>query len=501
MRKRFFIPLSIALALSLGLGACQKESEIYNSVETPEAFNTLEDVDNAVVGLYYELGTYHFYGRNVVATGDMCGRLAIASPSSGHFVAMNRYSFSPETRDLSQMWNAGYTIISNSVRALRAGKEHLAQLNAITDTLREVEKAQGLCQMYADISQAYGLRALAEFTLLNLFAPIYQGHGDDMGIVLLPETTPLEKFAHVTRASVADSYASVLDNIDKALDNYNQYLQYVGICRRLGAASPFTFNAKYLNKAALYALRSRVLLYMDDYAGCIAAGLEALKEQEVSIGDPAVTGDVYLKMWSSLAANETEHIFFIAKSEADNLSANALNTLYGSYNGSVRGIYNKTVFPDASKDVRYSLIGNNGGRVPAQPLKWAGIPGSQATSNIPVFRTSEVMLNLAESYLMTGDLAKAGDCVFYTAQRNSNVTRAAIPAASPQLMAFIRMERIRELFAEGFDFFDLRRWKREIKKGGDTYDLGNFAFPIPSSEINAGYGVVQNPLPLWSKKP
>ncbi len=501
MRKRFFIPLSIALALVLGLGACQKEAEIYYRVDTSDAFSTLKDVDNAVVGLYYQLGTYYFYGRNVVAVGDMCGRIAGASNSYGHFVAMNNYSFTEETDELKDMWDVGYSIISNSVRALQAANSHMASLNAVTDPLRKVEKVQGICQMYADISQAYGLRALAEFTLLNLYAPIYQGHGDAMGIVLLPETTPLEKFAHVTRASVPDSYGSVLDNIDKALDNYDHYLQYVDSCQKLNAAPPFTFNAKYLNKGALYALRSRVLLYMDDYAGCIAAGLEALQEQEVSIGDPAVVGDVYLKMWTSLAANETEHIFLIAKSEADNLSANALNTLYGSYEGDVANIYSKAVFPDTSKDVRFTLIGDNGGEVP-QPMKWAGIPGSQATSNIPVFRTSEVMLNLAESYLMTGDLAKAGDCVFYTAQRNSNVTRASIPTAAPQLMSFIQMERIRELFAEGFDFYDLRRWGKTMDKGSaGKFDLGNFAFPIPSSEINAGYGVVQNPLTLWSKKP
>ena len=69
-------------------------------------------------------------------------------------------------------------------------------------------------------------------------------------------------------------------------------------------------------------------------------------------------------------------------------------------------------------------------------------------------------------------------------------------------MSFIKDERARELFQEGMRLYDLRRWNERgsvyansapaIKFTYTNYEISNLVFPIPSAEINAGFGVTQN---------
>ena len=69
-------------------------------------------------------------------------------------------------------------------------------------------------------------------------------------------------------------------------------------------------------------------------------------------------------------------------------------------------------------------------------------------------------------------------------------------------LEFIKDERARELFQEGFRLYDLRRWNEKadlfattaptVKYTHTNFDIANLVFPIPASEINAGWGVEQN---------
>ena len=137
------------------------------------------------------------------------------------------------------------------------------------------------------------------------------------------------------------------------------------------------------------------------------------------------------------AAGTDEDIFTIAKSENDNLSANALNTYYGSYECTLS---NATLSLFEASDYRYELLSG------LAIGKYAGLPTSQATSNIPVFRKSEMSLIVAEVYAR-----------------------------------------------EGHRFYDARRMGDIIRMDGfEPFDIAKFVFPIPSAEINAGFCGPQN---------
>mgnify|MGYP002660318181 FL=1 len=69
-------------------------------------------------------------------------------------------------------------------------------------------------------------------------------------------------------------------------------------------------------------------------------------------------------------------------------------------------------------------------------------------------------------------------------------------------MSFIKDERARELFQEGMRLYDLRRWNERVSVYANSapaikftytnYEISNLVFPIPSAEINTGFGVTQN---------
>src|SRR5690606_27788497 len=121
-----------------------------------------------------------------------------------------------------------------------------------------------------------------------------------------------------------------------------------------------------------------------------------------------VDNTTYLTMWRSTAITG-EDIFTLVKSEDDNLSANALNTLYGSYGGSVSE-FTKTRFE--ATDIRSSLITDDN-----HPMKYDGLPSAAAVSNVPVFRLSEMYLIIAEAEAILGDnLIAAQNALLYTAK-------------------------------------------------------------------------------------
>lgn len=127
--------------------------------------------------------------------------------------------------------------------------------------------------------------------------------------------------------------------------------------------------------------------------------------------------------------------------------------------------------------------------------KFCGTSTSQATSNIPVFRKSEMYLIIAEceARMPEGSVEAAQEALFYTAKRNTALTENDLPQTKEELIDFIAEERIRELFQEGHRWFDARR--NGLILSSENYadfEVAKFVYPIPADEINAGFCTQQN---------
>lgn len=453
--------------MALGLSSCGDsffDVKMDQNIETKDAYKNVQDVKNGMIGAYYALGQYRFYGRNVVAIGDICSDIAQGDPSSGHFVDLGNYQFGDTDGDLTDTWDYGYKIIDRCVRTIQGA-----------EALRAAGEDKGAeDQIDSYLSQCYALRALTTFTMTNIWGKPYKAGGNNtqLGICLL-DKEPLEPFVNIQRSTVEDCYKQVCSDIELAL-------KYYAGEGEMNGAPQF-----YFNEAAIYALKARVNLYMGKYAEALAAANEAIKLR--ASGD--VSNEGYVSMWSSTAITD-EDILTIAKSDDDNLSANALNTLYGSYGAEFTNeLYG--VFGD--DDARADLLDK-------YAYKFCGTSTSQATSNIPVFRKSEMYLIVAECQTQLGNIEAAREALAYTVKRDisfvdedGNVDVSKLPDSKEKMMSFIQDEYTRELFQEGHRWFDARRWGLKLNCAKfKNFDVSNFVFPIPADEINAGFCTQQN---------
>ncbi len=461
--KNYFKSIAIA-SLSIALVSCDNflTYEPSDSVEDATAISTATDVENALNGVYYTLGRSEFYGRNVVALGDIAADNCWMLGTSGHFSSIYEYTVTTEDAELSDTWTRGYHVIDRSARLIKAGEALLAEGN-LTDSDTEIVKGA--------LSQAYAVKALAHFSMVNIFAlPYSQENKSTLGLVNV-DKEPYEAFQEVKRGTVEETYNQVLADIQSAKANID-----------LVADDYFRFNA-----AALSALEARVKLYMSDWKGAITAAQEAIQKRN---GALEMNADKYASMWFSVAVT-SEDIFTISKTADDNLSANSLNTLYGSYDGkATSGL--QALF--AENDMRNALFAGKGEQLRA--LKFDGLPDSKATSNIPVFRLPEMYLILAEANAQLGSTQEAIDNLFVVAQRNPDLKKEDIPTAKAELLKFISVERRRELFQEGHRWYDLRRTGEHMTRvGGNVavidWDASKFVYPIPTDEVNAS-GLAQN---------
>ncbi len=467
--------------MAFALASCSLDADLKQNVATEQAYQSVQDVENGTTGAYFALAYYPFLGNYAVAYGDFCGGLADGDASTGHFYYQSTWSITDTDEELEGIWAYGFKVIDRCVRTINGADNLLATNTKLSDS----DKAT----LYYCKSQCLGLRALAYFTLSNFFCLPYNKGTEAKGLPLVKDA-PVGVNETLTRATIGETYQLICSDIEEAL-NYNKM-----------SGENRSLQYFYMNRAALYALKARVKLYMGEYDEAEAAAKEAISLKGKGDGtytDVSPSNEGYVSMWASVSVTD-EDIFTLTKTEADNLSANALNTLYGSYNGCV-SYYCMSFFEPT--DVRAELIGEMGGNSEGLGCrKYQGLEAAQSVSNVPVFRKSEMSLIIAECEARKGNVDEAKKYLGYTAKRDEQYATedgtcdlSLLPSDKDELLEFIWEEKTREFFGEGQFLFEARRLDKTITVMGGactTFKPANFAFPIPAAEINAGFMKDQN---------
>nr|WP_294932939.1 RagB/SusD family nutrient uptake outer membrane protein [uncultured Flavobacterium sp.] len=290
------------------------------------------------------------------------------------------------------------------------------------------------------IGEAYALRALAYFDLVNLFGKPYNAAtaASDKGVPLALEIDLEQAFVP---QSVEVIYNQIITDTQEAEKLINLNSQTKGLNYRF-------------SKVALYSLESRVYLHQQQWQKSLDAANKAL----------AINNDlVDLKAASVFATKYDSKESILA------LEDGYINRLKGASYASPELVaaYNKTA------DLRFPLYFlASGSRYRIQK----GGNDDQKCS----FRTSELYLTKAETSLKLNKVGDAKTTVLsfiknrYSEAGYSQLEGEVNDMNATELSNFILEERYREFAVEGQRWFDLRRTsQKQIVHtfDGDTYTL------------------------------
>ncbi|SNR33312.1 RagB/SusD family nutrient uptake outer membrane protein [Flavobacterium sp. ov086] len=306
------------------------------------------------------------------------------------------------------------------------------------------------------IGEAYALRALSYFDLLNIFSKPYNAAtaASDKGVPLALKID-LEQ-AYVPQ-SIAVIYDQILSDNEEAKRLLNLDTQATGINYRF-------------SKASLYAMESRIFLYRKEWAKAIAAADKAMtfKNALINLNATPALPNLYNGPESILALEDP-----------------FINIIKGTSYASptLTGVYDKT------NDLRFALYYQASGS--RFRFRKGGDIAQKCT-----FRTSELYLTKAEASAQLNDLPTTRTTVLafiknrYTATGFNTLSTSIAAMTQTQLLDFIAQERQREFAVEGHRWFDLRRTtQKQIihNYGGEDHTLiendPRYTLPFPKDAI------------------
>lgn len=314
----------------------------------------------------------------------------------------------------------------------------------------------GIRQM---VGEAYMLRAYMHFMLANLHAPAYTACSP-ASTKAIPLKLDSDVETVLSRNTLEEVYTSIISDLNSAEGYLNTDSWETGLNYRF-------------NTLSVDALRSRVLLYMGDWAGARAASDRVLAKKNALSDIASELPNQYNSVENIVAL---EQVF----------SAQYARTIKVN-----RDFYRKYTSSDLRRR-RYF-----------EQVTTSNIVLSKGGSNTYScsLRTGEIYLNAAEAAWHLNDFDAARD---YLAEiqkaRYNNGGAAKIEATAAmtgdELLTEILDERARELAFEGHRWFDLRRNgmpKLERTYRGETYTLEQgdprYTIRIPNEAITANPGL------------
>ena len=484
--KKIFIKGFAGLALSMSMVSCGDsflETDIFNGVDLDSGLQSATTVGYALNGTYYRLFYYYFAGNYATVIGDIASDITYWNQDTNHFNALYTFTYDDTNSYLEAIWNYGYKVIDNSARIIQACENLLPEANGNDEIYLKLYEAEARC-----------LRAYASQALVNIFCHQVKVNGQDYssqpGIVVVDK--PIEAYAEVERGTIGETYAQITGDLQKAISLYEE----------IGGDQEYLY---YFGEASAYGLLARANMYLENWNAAASAAESAIAIS--GIDELAYTAAEYKALYNNNYSN-WESMFALAITSSDNWSANSCGTLFTTY-GYSESPYLLSLYGE--DDCRLSIMTFN--QAAGDPFSSAGRFnggkfGYYGGSN-PAYATNylvnapEMYLIMAEAYANLGQISDAQDVLYVVAHRNPAIGEPTdLPSTKDSILSFLRDERARELFQEGFRLWDLRRWG--VTCSLNAYDgpnitfqiknvnVSDLVFPIPAAEVNAGFGVTQN---------
>jgi len=497
--------------LLVGFISCDQELEekVFSSYSAGNFFENEEQLQAQNIGIY-EAFNHVVWEQDMYFLVSMTSRYATSRvPSFAWHAAYQTADRQPFRYE--RIWRVGYQAIARANTIIK-----YAPLSNFSQENPEI------ANFY--IAEARWMRAYTYFQLTQLFGelPLY--------------TEPVEsadpEVLFKGRSSIQEVYDLIIADLEFAKDNLPITWQRTGTGRVTAAGGAFLLGKVYLTSAG----------YPLQITANYQKAIDALKP----LADNPDAYDVeLLSDWKSVFDINNEgnkEIIFAHGNIYENLKGSVLpfwtNPQFSPFGGiqSANGSGYQIAWHPALLDLydtndtrladgftySYTRINNNATvTYRRNPLNVAGLvyggrngisgtkyqdPG--AIGNVIhskdhiVYRYVDAFLMLAEAYNENGDPAAA---LPYLKTARDRVNASAITTTDQDaLRAIIRNERIRELYAEMGELFDVRRWNiaeeeynnhllRKWRNPGQGWDERFKLSPIPLIELGKNPNLTQNP--------
>lgn len=467
-----------------------------DAVSEDEAIITVEQADQAVIGIYSSLLSGALHSGYLTLLPDIqCDLVYAVNGYSNTYGDVWRWDILSTNAQIEAVYGSLYDVIGRCNFLL----ENVEKIKTgITD-----DDALDLLDQYC--GEAYFARAFAYSELIRLFCKSYEGDEEakaELGVVLTSSHSVKDS---IRRASLYDSYAFVIKDLDRAAELLGVDEDYDGAL----------YSETYFNEYTAYALRARIALYMKDYDAAIEYSSKVIDSGWYALSSASTeyaSGISYYQyMWAYDMS--TEVIWQLGYTSTD----------YGGALGTVFFNYDYTSFkPDyvpaqwvldlySANDLRYDAFFqeyptgySHGLTWPLVVKYWGNMQLYSETSILnltmpKVFRLSEQYLIRAEAYCMrsTPLYSKASKDITTLRTARYSTYGGSTAMNADNAMEIIEEERVKELFMEGFRLTDLKRWHKGFERTPQSETLTNgnalkvdadnplFVWPIPQHELES----------------
>jgi len=473
------------------LSSCQKDKlspQPQTQILDAVSFSTPEKTLAAVNGVYAGAKVGQIYGGRYYNYQDARGEEFINETANG-VTQLSTWNFTvtPTTNEVQNFWAAAYTAI-NRANVVIAGVDKAP----ISDALKNQYKAE--CRF---------IRALMYHALVTIYArPYWDGNGSKPGVVIYTEPQTQLGENQKARATTAEVYTQILDDLNFAEAN---------LAANNGSTS---LNVTRAHKNTAIALKSRVYLYMGDYAKVITEGAKLAPQATAPFSTTSGVTHTLATNISTVfgAGGQTPENILSFPFTANDLpgTQNSLNQYYSpaatsstatnpctscagngdySLNLGATGIVSNTGWTAADARRQFNQIINSATKTWLR--KWTA-----NTDYAPAIRYAEVLLNYAEALARVNGLDPKAIALLNAVRKRSDAATTLVPTTQAELIDMILTERRIELLGEGFRSRDLLRLSLSIPAKGTapsiTSSSPQYIWPIPQSELNVNKAVVQN---------
>lgn len=478
MKKILYIGL-----LALGFASCSDFLDIDDEtkISNDKLFSTLSGVEEALDGVYYEMGNGNYYGSHMIIGADVKGGnlkvndLNFENPSSYYYIPAFEFTHTVNGDDdyFSDCYGQIYKVISAANTII----ENIDYVEDATDT----EKAQA-------VAEAKVVRALAHFDLTRLYAQPYSytANAQHLGIPYLHKNIAYHE--RTTRDLLFDNYEDIIADLTDAEQNLGTAIGIEGA----------KYAKAYMSKVGAQALLARVYLYKGDWDKAREYATKVIENGSVSLIANSEVEDSYS------SNNPTSEDIFVIDNEGRNNAAPLSDRIgvsekrerfYLIPSNDIISLYEDG---DVRKQLFTAQVGTKATRVVTR--KWTEKDGKD--HYIPVVRLAEMYLIRAEACLnmpVSDEVQARADLDVIRKRANPNVVN--IQLSGTALKEELFLERRRELAFEGHLFYDIVRMGRDLRRVDCNatqnvnldYPNNLYVLPIPEEAIESNGQMIQNP--------